>query len=232
MQALRPLFELQAARSAIPARDELLVESVRTRDGHHLFVYPFEGRLVHEGLGALIAYRLSRRTPITFTLAANEYGFELLSADPPPVDDPLALFTTEGLLDDVIASMNLSEMAKRQFREIARVSGLVLQRFPGGQKTLKQMQVSSSLLYDVFAKYDADNLLLDQARREVLERQLEESRLRAALDRIQAGRIQWREVKRPTPFAFPLLVDRLRQTVSSETLEDRIRKMQASFARW
>jgi len=128
--------------------------------------------------------------------------------------------------------MNVSEMAKRQFREIARVAGLVIQRFPGGQKTVKQLQVSSSLIYDVLANYDPHNLLLQQAQREVLQKQLEQTRLHTALIRITSGRILYRDVRRPTPFAFPLLVDRLRQTVSSETLEDRIRKMQMSYEKW
>jgi ATP-dependent Lhr-like helicase len=128
--------------------------------------------------------------------------------------------------------MNLSEMAKRQFREIARVAGLVIQRFPGGQKTVKQLQVSSSLIYDVLATYDPENLLLHQAQREVLQKQLEQSRLHTTLARINTSRIVLREVRRPTPFAFPLLVDRLRQTVTSETLEDRIRKMQLSYEKW
>jgi ATP-dependent Lhr-like helicase len=128
--------------------------------------------------------------------------------------------------------MNASEMAKRQFREIARISGLVMQRFPGGQKTVKQLQASSSLIYEVLEKYDSDNLLIAQAQREVLQRQLEETRLHMALSRINAGTIIVQPVPRPTPFAFPLLVDRLRQTVSSETLEERVRKMQLSYEKW
>jgi ATP-dependent Lhr-like helicase len=123
-------------------------------------------------------------------------------------------------------------MAKRQFREIARVAGLVMQRFPGGQKTMKQLQASSSLIYDVLAKYDSSNLLLEQAQREVLQRQLEETRLQRALQRIERGRVVVQRVPRPTPFAFPLLVDHLRQTVSSETLEDRVRKMIARYEKW
>ena len=233
-EALRPLLELQASLSAVPGGTDLLIEVARTREGHHLFFFPFEGRFVHEGLAALVAYRLSRMQPITFTLASNDYGFELLSPEPAPLQAALdrGLFGVDNLLDDIEQSLNVSEMAKRQFREIARVAGLVIQRFPGGQKTVKQMQVSSSLLYDVLANYDPENLLLDQARREVLQKQLEQSRLYAALARINGSHLLVREVRRPTPFAFPLLVDRLRQTVSSETLEDRIRKMQMSYEKW
>ncbi|MDX2162379.1 MAG: ligase-associated DNA damage response DEXH box helicase [bacterium] len=234
MIALRPVLDVQSRLSVIPGSDQLLVESLRTREGHHLFCFPFEGRFVHEGLAALTAYRLSRHVPITFTLAANEYGFELLSDAPAPLADALdaGLFGLDNLLDDIWGSMNVSEMARRQFREIARVAGLVMQRFPGGSKTAKQMQASSGLIYDVLTQYDPHNLLIDQARREVLQNQLEQSRLYAALARIGAGGVLVREVRRPTPFAFPLLVDRLRQTVSSETLEERIRKMQLSYEKW
>jgi ATP-dependent helicase Lhr and Lhr-like helicase len=227
MEAVRPLLELQSRWSAIPAFDELLIERVETGEGHHLFVYPFEGRLVHEGLAALCAYRLSRITPITFTLAQNDYGFELLSPDPAPLDDALStLFSPEHLDHDIPASLNATEMARRQFREIARVAGLIFTGYPGAQKTTKQVQVSSSLLFDVFDKYDPSNKLIEQARREVLERQLERSRLETALHRIAAGRITVLDIKRPTPFAFPLLVDRLRESVSSERLSDRILRMQ------
>jgi ATP-dependent Lhr-like helicase len=234
MTALAPLFAVQKRWSAIPAGDELLVESTKTRDGHHLFFYPFAGRLVHEGLAALLAYRLSRQQPITFTLAANDYGFELLSPEPVSLDlmQTQALFTTEQLLDDILQSLNAAEMAKRQFREIARVAGLVIQRFPGGQKTTKQLQASSSLVYEVLQDYDRDNLLLAQAQSEVLQRQLEASRLQEALERIAQSQITLTHPPRPTPFAFPLLVERMRHTVTSETLEDRIRKLQLRYEKW
>ncbi|MEZ4681210.1 MAG: ligase-associated DNA damage response DEXH box helicase [Caldilineaceae bacterium] len=234
MRALIPLFRVQQEWSTIPALHELLIEVTKTREGHHLFVYPFAGRLVHEGLAALTAYRLGRRQPITFTIAANDYGFELLAPDPAPLTEALdnGLFAVDNLLEDILQSLNAAEMAKRQFREIARVAGLVIQRFPGGQKTTRQLQASSSLIYDVLQDYDKENLLLAQAQREVLQRQLEESRLQQALDRIAAGVITVKAVKRPTPFAFPLLVDRMRQTITSETLEDRIRKMQLRYEKW
>jgi ATP-dependent Lhr-like helicase len=234
MQALKPIFELQRKWSHIPLPDQLLIEAAQTREGYHLFFYPFEGRLVHEGMSALIAHRLSTIQPLTFTLAFNDYGFELLSPDPIPLDAGLAngLFSADRLITDILQSMNASEMAKRQFREIARVSGLVIQRFPGGQKTMKQLQASSSLIYEVLEKYDPENLLLDQSQQEVLQRQLEQNRLYNGLQRISAGQIVVKLVQHPTPFAFPLLVSRLRQTVSSETLEDRIRKMQLRYEKW
>lgn len=227
MQAVRPILDLQAQWSAIPTTGPLLIERVKTREGHHLFFYPFAGRLAHEGLAALMAYRLARYGPITFTLAAGDHGFELLSAVPAPLETALAdgLFADDALLTDILAALNAAEMARRQFREIARVTGLVLPRFPGGQATTKQLQVSSGLIYDVLTKYDPDNELLVQAQREVLAGQLEIDRVRAALARVRAGGVDVRDVQRVTPFAFPLYADLLRQTVTSETLDDRIRRL-------
>jgi ATP-dependent Lhr-like helicase len=208
MAVVRPILELQARWSALPAADELLIERLKSREGHHLFVYPFEGRLVHEGLAALCAYRLSRRAPLTFTLAVNDYGFELLSGDPAPLEEALAegLLTPGDLLADVAASLNAIEMAKRQFREIARVAGLLFTGFPGQRKPARHLQASSGLFYEVFARYDPGNLLLHQAHREVMERQLEASRLGQALVRLARARLRRVELARPSPLGFPLMV--------------------------
>ncbi len=164
MEAVRPVLAVQARWSRIPAADELLIERVRTREGHHLFVFPFEGRLVHEGLAALFAYRIARMQPISFTLAANDYGLELLSSEPAPLGAALAgdLLSPWGLLQDVPASLNATEMAKRQFREIARVAGLIFPGYPHAGKTARQLQASSGLFFDVFQRYDPQNLLVGQ----------------------------------------------------------------------
>ena len=231
MQALRPLLELQARWSLIPSPDELLIERVKTREGYHLFVYPFEGRLVHEGLAALFAYRMSRLRPITFSMSANDYGFELLSPDAAPLDEALdaELMSPRDLFEDIPASLNATEMAKRQFREIARVAGLVFPGLPHSGKTARQLQASSGLFFDVFRRYDPMNLLLGQAHREVLERQLESSRLGRTLERLERARVVITTPKKPTPLAFPLLVDRTREKVSSESLSDRIKRMQIAL---
>lgn len=233
MEAVRSILEVQARWSRIPAADELLVERVRTREGHHLFLFPFEGRLVHEGLAALFAYRLSRLVPISFTFSMNDYGIELLSPDPAPLEEALAagLLSPRGLLDDVPASLNATEMARRQFREIARVAGLVFQGFPHAGKSARQLQASSGLFFDVFTRYDPGNLLVSQAHREVLERQLESSRLGRTLERLAAGRVVITDPARTPPLAFPLLVDRTREAVSSESLGDRVRRMQVALER-
>ena len=180
---MRPILEVQAAWSRLRRPTSCWSSGSSTREGHHLFFYPVEGRLVHEGLAALFAYRIAQLGPMSFTLAANDYGFELLSPDRAPLDEAIeaGLFSPDNLLHDIPASLNAAELARRQFREIARVAGLLFQGYPGVNKSVKQLQASSELLFDVFARYDPENLLLFQAHREVLERQLEQSRLGTAL---------------------------------------------------
>jgi ATP-dependent Lhr-like helicase len=233
MEAMRPVLAVQARWSRIPAADELLIERVKTREGHHLFFFPFEGRLVHEGLAALFAFRISRLTPISFSLAANDHGFELLSPEAAPLDDALtgALLSSRGLFEDLHEALNATEMARRQFREIARVSGLVFPGLPRAGKTARQLQVSSGLFFDVFQRHDPGNLLIAQAHREVLERQLESSRLGRTLERLSRARVIVTAPRRTPPLAFPLLVDRARERVSSESLADRIRRMQLALER-
>lgn len=233
MEALRSLLEVQRKWSHIPSANELLIERVKSREGFHLFVYPFEGRLVHEGLAALCAYRISRLAPISFSMASNDYGFELLSPTEAPIDAALerGLLSPEHLLDDINAALNATEMAKRQFRELARVAGLVFPGFPRSGKSARQLQMSSGLFFDVLQRYDPSNLLLEQASREVLERQLESTRLGATLQRLAHAAVVVTTPKRPTPLAFPLVVDRNREKVSSESLGDRIKRMQLALER-
>ena len=205
----------------------MLIEQIETRDGHHLFVHTFEGRLVNEAMAAILAYRISKIRPITFSFAMNDYSFELLSDQPIPVDDAnvYELFTPDGLLEDIQRSVNSTEMAKRKFRDISVIGGLVFQGFPGEQKKARHLQASASLLFQVFNSYDAGNLLLRQAYQEVFDQQMEEARLREMLQRIQQSRIVLTFPERLTPFSFPVKVDSMRESLSSEKLEDRVRRM-------
>jgi ATP-dependent Lhr-like helicase len=228
LEVLQPLFELQEDISHVPKANELLIEQIETKDGFHLFVYPFEGRLVHEAMAAILAYRISRITPITFSFAMNDYGFELLSDQPVPVDDTnvYELFSPENLLPDIQRSVNSTEMARRKFRDIAVIGGLVFQGFPGEQKKARHLQASASLLFNVFSEYDPENVLLRQACQEVLDQQMEEVRLRDMLHRIQKSHIVITFPQQLTPFCFPIKVDSMREDLSSEKLEDRVRRMQ------
>ncbi|HYH15920.1 MAG TPA: ligase-associated DNA damage response DEXH box helicase [Flavisolibacter sp.] len=228
LQALLPLFEVQKRLSHIPRSNELLIEQIETTDGFHLFVYPFEGRLVHEAMAALLAYRISKLTPITFSIAMNDYGFELLSDQPIPVDDSnvYQLFTLDNLMEDIQRSVNSTEMAKRKFRDIAVIGGLIFQGYPGEYKKQRHLQASAGLLFNVFNEYEPDNVLLRQAYQEVFDQQMEELRLRDMLERIQASKIILTFPKRLTPFCFPIKVDSMRENLTSERLEDRVRRMQ------
>jgi ATP-dependent Lhr-like helicase len=231
MRAVRPLLDLQAKWSALPGPGVLVVELVRSREGHHFFCYPFAGRMAHIGLGSLLGWRASRDQPGTFSISMNDYGFELLSARPFDWETLIAegLFSPENLEHDILASLNASELSARRFREIARVSGLIYQGHPGQQKSARQLQASSGLFYEVFRKHDSDNLLLAQADQEVMLQELELGRIRAALQRMSESRLALMHPKKPTPFAFPLIVARLREKVSTEKLSDRVERMLADL---
>jgi ATP-dependent helicase Lhr and Lhr-like helicase len=139
------------------------------------------------------------------------------------------LFSTDNLLEDMLASLNAAELSKRQFREIARVAGLVFQGYPGQPKTNRQVQATSGLIYEVFARWDPRNPLLGQAESEVLERQLEFSRLAEGLRRMAKTLVLLRHTHKPSPFAFPIMVSRFREKLSSEKLADRVKRMQLEY---
>ena len=227
--ALKPLFDLQSRLSHLPQSHEFLIESFKSHEGHHLLFYPFEGRLVHEGMASLLAYRISKIKSASFSIAMNDYGFELLTDDDVPIETVLedaGFFSIDNLLDDIQHSLNANEMARRRFRDIAHIGGLVFTGYPGQPVKNKHLQASTSLLFEVFSEYEPDNLLVRQAYNEALAFQLEEFRLRMALQRISKQNIILKTIERPTPFAFPIMVDSLgREKLTTETLEERISKM-------
>nr|WP_144827001.1 ligase-associated DNA damage response DEXH box helicase [Cupriavidus gilardii] len=232
---IAPLVELQQRWSALPTRNTLLAETLRSREGWHLFLYPFAGRSAHLGLGSLLAWRLGTHVPSTISVAVNDYGLELLSAAPLDWARLLPLVLAQerqrDLVADVLASLNAGELSLRRFREIARVAGLVFQGYPGAHKSARQLQASSSLFYEIFRKHDPGNLLLGQAEREVLSQELDASRLSSTLDRLSALRLDLRELKHPTPLSFPLIVEFLREKLTTEKLADRIARMLAELER-
>jgi ATP-dependent Lhr-like helicase len=224
LEAARPMLQTQARLSRIPTPDALLVETFRSKEGLHIYVYPFAGRHVHLGLASLLAWRLARDRPNTFSMSVNDYGFELVGAqqfDLGPVRDQ-SVFGTGDLLHDVLASLNSTELAQRRFREIARVAGLVFSGYPGQPKSAKQLQASSGLFFEVFRKYDQGNLLLGQAEREVLSQELELSRLRATLERMLGKALWLVELKHPSPMSLPLMVERFREQLTTEQLSTRL----------
>ncbi len=227
LHAVRPLLELQSRWSVLPGPDTLLVECLSSKEGHHLFCYPFAGRLVHQGLATVLAWRAAQQQSGTFSIAINDYGFELLS--PQAFDWPKllqqGLFSTDHLLEDIVAALNSSELAQRRFREIARIAGLVLTGYPGAPRSQRQLQASARLFHEVFARHDPDNLLLQQAQTEVLQHELDWQRLQQALARMQQQILHFQQLSQPTPLAFPLMIERLRERLSTEKLSDRVQRL-------
>lgn len=227
LEKLAPLLELQRKVSHLPANDELLIEQFKTRQGYHTFIYPFEGRFVHEGMAAILAHRIGALEPVTFSIAMNDYGFELLSDRAIDMQQVLDnnLFTPDYLYDDALRSMNATEMAKRRFRDIATIAGLVFTGYPGKQKKTKHLQASSQLFFKVFEDYEKDNLLFRQAYDETLDFQLEINRMQDAFTRISGHKVVITHPQKPTPFSFPILVDSLREHFSNEDMQTRIEKI-------
>lgn len=227
IRALEPLLRIQNEWSSIPTRSELLVECYRSREGSHVMVYPFAGRILNEGVASIMASRLARESPRTFSITSNEYGFELLCADPLEVDEPALrrLMNVRDLLPDLLMSINVSDLARRQFRDIAQIAGLVDPGTPGRRKSARQLQVSSGLMFDVLERHDTENLLLDQSRREVLDAQLDFKELQELLSRLGELRLSVRHPPRLTPLGFPIWADRLQtQTISTESWRTRIER--------
>lgn len=232
LSAIAPLVAFQEERSHVPALDELLIEYIKTDEGHHVFVYPFEGRFIHEGLSSLVAYRISKLKSLSFSIAFTDYGFELLSDQPIPIEKALKsdLFSSENLLDEMQASINSTEMARRRFRDIATIAGLVFRGYPGKVHKDRHLHANSSIIFEVFEDYETNSLLLKQAYQEVFDFQLEEHRLRSVLDRIKGQKIVLKYPEKPTPFCFPIMADRLRDKFTGEKFEDQVKKMTLSFS--
>lgn len=232
MRAVAPLLRIQAQASALPDRGRLVAERIGTRRGMHLFLFPFAGRAVHEGIAAMIALRWGRLQANTISYTVNDYGLMLTLAEPAALDDALLrrLLGPANMADDLRDGVNLGEMARRQFREIARVAGLLTPSLPGqAARSLRQVQASSGLLYDVLRRYDPDHLLLAQAEREVFELQLEAPRLLAALHDCQRRELLLREPRALTPLSFPLWTESLRGQLSTETWQARVRRAAAQL---
>ena len=231
LKFLAPLLEEQKKRSILPKEHQLLIEKITTKEGCHIFVYPFEGRYVHEGMAAIMANRIALFKPITFSIAMNDYGFELLSDQDIPIEDAVDsdLFTTAHLNEDIVKSVNTTEMAKRRFRDIASISGLVFAGFPGKHVKTKHLQASSKLFFSVFEDYEKDNLLLKEAYDELYDFQLEIVRLRNAFERIEKQEIVIKNLERFSPFSFPIFTERWRERFTNEDIETRVQRIKAQM---
>ena len=227
MKAISPTLSIQEKNSSLPEDNQFLIEKTQTKEGTNWFLFPFAGRLANEGLAAVVSYRISKIVPMSLSVSFNDYGFHLCSNANLELKEKewRNLLNPENLIEELLDCMNLSEMAKRQFREVARVAGLIFQGYPGSQKSARQVQASGGLFFDVFTKYDPENLLLTQSRREVLERQLEVERILSKLKEIQKQDLVINHPERLSPFAFPLWAESLRTQVSTESWSDRVSRM-------
>ncbi len=219
-----PILREQMELSALPALDETLVEFCETEEGAHFFIYPFAGRLVHEGLAVLLALRFARARAASFAISMNDYGIELMAERGFPFADLLVpeVFSRARMAEDLLEAVNLGELSRRQFRDVARVAGLVFQKYPGAERSGRQVQAGAGLIFDVLREFDPGNLLLRQSEREVIERQFEGGRLAATLERLERGPIRAVRPVRPTPLGLPLVADRLGTTLSTEGVLARI----------
>lgn len=225
---LERLIRIQNSRSTVPKPDELLIEYFTDENGHHVYVYPFEGRMVHEGMALLLAYRLTKNRKISLNLGMNDYGFEILCDQEIPLIEALEedWFSTKNLLNDIQNSSNMTALAGKKFREIAAISGLTFKGYPNKLTKERHLQSHSQLFFDVFSDYEPHNLLLKQAYEEVTYYQLEINRLQKALERINKQEITVKILSKPSPLCFPLLVDGLnRDRISNESIAEQIKRM-------
>lgn len=226
LEAVDALLHVQRRWSRIPGPGFLLVEATRSREGDHRFLYPFLGRGVHEGLAALLAHRMAQTSPRSIRFSVNDYGLELLSPEPfPDGMDWRGLLTPEGLVEDLTSAVNAAQLARQRFRDVARVSGLMVPSLPGNRKTARQLQASSHLLFDVLSRWDPEHLMLRQAQDEVMEGDLHLATMNDALAQLVGKPIETHTTPRLTPLAFPLWADRMHAQVSTETWIDRVRRM-------
>ena len=232
IQKLLPLFDEQQKYSHVPHSNELLIEKVQTKDGYHVFIYPFEGRNVHEGIAAIFGYRIAQIKPMSFDISLNDYGFELLSDQEIPIEEAIerGMLSTDNLSDDIYRSANITDMARRRFRNIASIAGLIFQGYPGKEAKTRHVQASSELFFSVFTDHDPDNLLLREALDEVMIFQMEQLRMMDALKRMNEQKLVIKDLERLSPFSFPIYAESLqREKLSNEQFEDKVKKIIRGF---
>ena len=230
--ALKPILNRQKNVSNIPNEKEFLVEIYKTKKFQSLFAFTLEGKFANEGIAFLWALRFAKKSKTTFNITSNDLGFCLTTYqdfDFSIIHKELSnLINTNNLEDDLENAINFSELTKRKFKNIAQISGLVNNN-PIKSKSSSQINISAGLIFDVFKKYENEHLLIKQAHREAIKYELEIDRIKKSLDRIANLKLIVKETKEPSPFAFPLLVERLSNTVSNETIETRIKKLIDSY---
>ena len=214
-------FAVQRARSTIPPPDHLLVETFPRGGRFYLVAYPFEGRLAHQTLGMLLTRRLERAGARPLGFVASEYALAVWALEDMSGLDMDQLFAPDMLGDDLEEWLAESVLMKRTFRQCAQISGLIARRFPGQEKTGRQVSFSTDLIYDVLREHEPGHILLQAARGDAATGLLDIRRLSDALTRI-AGRIDHRALARISPFAVPVMLEVGKEPVSSPDTQDAI----------
>jgi ATP-dependent Lhr-like helicase len=217
-------LRLQKEKSVLPKRGDLLVETFPRADRHYMVAYPFEGRLAHQTLGMLLTRRLERANARPLGFVATDYSLAvwglddmgaLFAAGKPSLG---ALFDEDMLGDDLEAWLNDSWMLKRMFRTCAVIAGLIEKRFPGQEKTGRQVTVSADLIYDVLRSHEPDHILLQATRADAAAGLLDVSRLADMLSRIR-GRIVHKRLDQISPLAVPVMLEIGKESVNGEANE-------------
>jgi ATP-dependent Lhr-like helicase len=209
---VREWLEAQQDHSGIPRADELLVETFAHGKRHFMICYPFEGRLAHATLAMLLTRRLDRLGVGPIGYVASDYALCIWALEPMDGLDFAELFQEDMLGDDLEAWLEESFIMKRAFRQCALISGLIERRFPGQEKSGRQVTFSSDLIYDVLHRHQPDHLLLKCARTDAAAGLLDVARLGDLLARIK-GRIRVLNLPKLSPFAVPILVEIGRERV-------------------
>ncbi|MGP2491024.1 ligase-associated DNA damage response DEXH box helicase [Mesorhizobium sp. PUT5] len=205
-------LRLQKQKSVLPKRGDLLVETFPRGDRHYMVCYPFEGRLAHQTLGMLLTRRLERANARPLGFVATDYSLAVWALDDMgalfKAQEPslAALFDEDMLGDDLEAWLNDSWMLKRMFRTCAVIAGLIEKRFPGQEKTGRQVTVSADLIYDVLRSHEPDHVLLQATRADAAAGLLDVSRLADMLSRIR-GRIVHKHLEQISPLAVPVMLE-------------------------
>ena len=223
-ETVRAWLDLQQWRSQVPGERDLLVETFPRSNKHYLICYPFEGRLAHQTLGMLLTRRLERARLKPLGFVANEYalavwGFGDVGQNIARGELSLeALFDEDMLGDDLEAWLAESALMKRTFRNCAIIAGLIERRFPGEEKSRRQVTISTDLVYDVLRKHQGDHVLLRAARADAASGLLDIRRLGEMLSRIR-GRIVHKALERVSPLAVPVMLEIGRESVFGEASE-------------
>ncbi len=215
---VREWLAIQDWKSHIPAEDEMLVETFQRGQRHYLVAFPFDGRVCHATLCQLLARRLERLGRQPLGMVANDYALAVWAKQPLDDLDLDQLFEQDMLGDDLEAWLDDSFMMKRTFRHCALLSGLIERRYPGQEKSGRQITFSTDLIYDTLRRHQPDHLLLDCTRREALAGLIDVQRLARLLERVK-GRIRPMKLDRVSPFAVPVLLEIGREPVAGMAQE-------------